>query len=160
VFAAGFGADALITNSFRASYLQDSLAHPDGGFPTVTDGLPPAAPANPLRIAFKANDLRNWTPTAPVLLCGGHDDPTVLYMNTQLMERYWNSSGATASIRVLDVDDDPSIGDDEAALKLAFNTAKEALRVSGGDTAVFENYHAGLVAPFCLTAVQSFFDGF
>jgi len=160
VFARGFGTEALITNAFRLNYLQDSLAHPDGGFPTATDGLPPAAPANPLRIAFKANDLRNWTPTSPVLLCGGHDDPTVLYMNTQLMQTYWSNSGATASIRVLDVDDDPSISDPDATLKLAFNATKEALEVSGGADAVFEAYHAGLVAPFCLAAVQSYFDGF
>ena len=168
VFARGFGTDALITNSFRGSFLQDSLAHPDGGFPTVTDGLPAAAPANPLRIAFKANDLRNWSPTSPVLLCAGHDDPTVLYMNTDLMQRYWSAAGVTASIRVLDVDDDPSIGDDDATLKLAFNSAKASVAAAaigggasdGGAAAVAEAYHSSLVPPFCLAAVQSYFDGF
>lgn len=160
VFARGFGTDALITNAFRASYLQDSLAHPDGGFPAVTDGLPAAAPAHPLRAAFKANDLRNWSPTSPVLLCGGHDDPTVLYFNTDLMQRYWTAAGVTASVRVLDVDEDPSLGDDDATLKLGFNTAKEAIAVSGGAAAVAEAYHSSLVPPFCLAAVQSFFDGF
>lgn len=168
VFARGFGAAALITNSFRLSYLQDSLAQPDGGFPTVTDGRPAAAPTNPLRIAFKANDLRTWSPTSPVLLCAGHDDPTVLYMNTELMQHYWSSAGVTASIRVLDVDDDPSLGDDDAALKLGFNTAKESVALAaiaggasdGGAAAVAEAYHSSLVPPFCLAAVQSFFDGF
>jgi predicted esterase len=168
VFARGFGTENLITNSFRGSYLQDSLAHPDGGFPTVTDGLPAAAPANPLRIAFKANDLRNWSPTSPVLLCAGHDDPTVLYMNTELMQRYWTSVGVTASIRVLDVDDDPSLGDDDATIKLGFNTAKASIAAAaiaggatdGGAVAVAEAYHSSLVPPFCLAAVQSYFDGF
>lgn len=168
VFARGFGTAPLITNAFRGSYLADSLAHPDGGFPTVTDGLPAAAPANPLRIAFKENDLRNWSPTSPVLLCAGHDDPTVLYMNTDLMQRYWTNAGVTAEVRVLDVDDDPSIGDDDAALKLGFNTAKEAVAAAaiaggasdGGAEAVAEAYHSSLVPPFCLAAVQSFFDGF
>lgn len=168
VFARGFGTEALITNTFRASFLQDSLAHPDGGFPTVTDGLPAAAPANPLRIAFKDNDLRNWSPTSPVLLCAGHDDPTVLYMNTDLMQRYWAAAGVTAAIRVLDVDDDPSIDDDDATLKLGFNTAKAAVAAAaiaggasdGGAVAVAEAYHTSLVAPFCLAAVQSYFDGF
>jgi hypothetical protein len=28
----------------------------------------------------------------------------------------------------------------------------------GGDAAVLAAYHAGLVPPFCLTAVKSFFD--
>lgn len=168
VFARGFGTEALITNTFRGSFLQDSLAHPDGGFPTVTDGLPAAAPANALRIAFKDNDLRNWSPTAPVLLCAGHDDPTVLYMNTDLMQKYWASAGAPASIRVLDVDDDPSIDDDDATLKLGFNTAKAAVAAAaiaggasdGGAAAVAEAYHSSLVPPFCLAAAQSFFDGF
>jgi alpha-beta hydrolase superfamily lysophospholipase len=168
VFARGFGTDPLITNAFRASYLQDSLAHPDGGFPTATDGLPPAAPANPLRIAFKANDLRNWSPTAPVMLCAGHDDPTVLYMNTELMQRYWANAGLTDSIHVLDVDDDPSLDDPDATLKLGFNTAKESVAAAaiaggasdGGAQAVAEAYHSTLVPPFCLAAVQSYFDGF
>lgn len=168
VFARGFGTEALITNTFRGSYLQDSLAHPDGGFPTLTDGRPAAAPAHPLRIAFKDNDLRNWSPTSPVLLCAGHDDPTVLYLNTDLMQRYWTSAGVTAPIRVLDVDDDPSIGDDDATLKLGFNTAKGAVAAAaiaggatdGGAAAVAEAYHSNLVPPFCLAAVQSYFDGF
>ena len=168
VFARGFGPDHLITNAFRGAYLQDSLAHPDGGFPTVTDGLPATAPANALRIAFKANDLRNWSPTSPVLLCAGHDDPTVLYMNTDLMQRYWAAAGVTASIRVLDVDDDPSVGDDDATIKLGFNAAKESVRAAaiaggatdGGALAVADAYHSSLVPPFCLAAVQSFFDGF
>lgn len=167
IFARGFGTEFLVTNSFRGSFLQDSLAHPDGGFPTVTDGLPAAAPANPLRIAFKANDLRNWSPTASVLLCAGHDDPTVLYFNTELMQRYWTGAGVTASIRVLDVDDDPSLGDDDAAIKLGFNTAKASIAAAaiaggatdGGAAAVADAYHSSLVPPFCLAAVQSFFDG-
>ncbi|HEY0940078.1 MAG TPA: prolyl oligopeptidase family serine peptidase [Steroidobacter sp.] len=168
VFARGFGTAPLLTNTFRASYLQDSLATPDGGFPTFTDGMPATAPAHPLRIAFKANDLRNWSPTSPVLLCAGHDDPTVLYMNTDLMQRYWANAGVTAGIRVLDVDDDPSLGDDDATLKLAFNAAKASVVAAavaggasdGGAAAVAEAYHSTLVPPFCLAATQSFFDGF
>lgn len=168
VFARGFGPEALITNSYRAAYLQDSLARPDGGFPNTTDGLPAASPTHPLRIAFKANDLRNWSPTSPVLLCAGHDDPTVLYLNTELMQRYWTAAGVTSSFRVLDVDDDPSISDPDATLKLAFNTAKAGVAAAavsggatdGGATAVAEAYHSSLVPPFCLAAVQSYFDGF
>lgn len=168
VFALGFGPDALITNSYRLAYLQDSLARPDGGFPNVTDGLPPTAPMHPLRIAFKANDLRNWSPISPVLLCAGHDDPTVLYLNTELMQRYWSGTGVTSSVHVLDVDDEPSLDDPDVTLKLAFNTAKAAVAASavaggatdGGAAAVAEAYHSTLVPPFCLAAVQSYFDGF
>ena len=167
VFARGFGPEALLTNSYRLAYLQDSLAHPDGGFPVFTDGRPPSAPAHPLRVAFKANDLRDWTPTAPVLLCAGHDDPTVLYLNTDLMQRYWAAAGVTTSLRVLDVDDDPALNDPDLALKTAFNTAKESVALAavaggaadGGAAAVADAYHSTLVPPFCLTAVKSFFDG-
>lgn len=168
VFARGFGTDALITNAYRLGYLQDSLARPDGGFPAVTDGLPATAPMHPLRIAFKSNDLRNWSPTSPVLLCAGHDDPTVLYLNTDLMQRYWTAAGVTASVGVLDVDDDPSVDDPDLTLKLGFNAAKQAVALDaiangatdGGAIAVAEAYHSTLVPPFCLAAVQSYFDDF
>jgi len=159
VFARGFGPDALVTNTYRLSYLQDSLARPDGAFPAYTDGLPAAAPTHPLRIGLKANDLRNWLPTAPVLLCAGNEDPSVLYMNTDLMQRYWSASGVTAPLRVLDVDSDPSLDDPYAALKVGFATLKATVELAEGEAAVAEIYHSTLVPPFCLSAVQSFFDG-
>lgn len=168
VFAQGFGTANLITNAFRGAYLQDSLANPDGGFPAITDGLPAAAPTHPLRVALKANDLRNWSPTSPVLLCAGHDDPTVLYTNTNLIQNYWTAAAVTTPIHVLDVDEDPEIGGDDTTIKLGFNAAKEAVAAAaiaggatdGGAQAVADDYHATLVPPFCLAAVQSYFNGF
>jgi hypothetical protein len=163
VFARGFGAENLVTNAFRLAYLQDAQARPDGGFPTVTDGLPASAPENGLRRAFKTNDLRTWTPTAPVLLCAGNEDPTVLYLNTDLMQRYWAANGA-ANVTVLDLDADLSLSDPYAARKAGFAAAKAAVAADaasrGADPAlaVAEAYHSALVPPFCLSAVQSFFD--
>jgi hypothetical protein len=167
VFAAGFGTENLVTNSYRLAYLQDAQANPDGGFPTVTDGRPAANPQHPLRQALKTNDLRTWTPTSPVLLCAGDEDPTVLYMNTQLIRDYWSANDATAEIRVLDLDSDVSLDDPYAARKLGFAAAKAAIAaaaVSGGATdngvaAVTEAYHSTLVPPFCISAAKSFFDG-
>lgn len=166
VFAAGFGTDFLISNSYRADYLKDALANPDGGFPAVTDGLPPAKPVNTLRQAFRANDLRTWAPTAPVLLCGGDSDPTVFYSNTQLMEGYWAATAPTAPVTVLDIDSTPGANDPYQTLKAEFALAKAAIIVSaiaggasdGGLSAVLNVYHAGLVSPFCLSAAKSFFD--
>jgi hypothetical protein len=149
VFALGFGTDFLITNAYRLSYLQDAQTSPDGGFPAVTDGLPPVNPSHPLRRALKTNDLRTWVPNVPVQLCGGSEDPTVFFFNTALMQQYWAARSPPAAITVLDVE---SQG--------AFVTAKELLRVAGGDSAVLADYHAGLVPPFCLAATKSFFDGF
>jgi alpha/beta superfamily hydrolase len=157
VFAIGFGADHLLTNDFRLAYLQDSEAHPDGGFPTLTDGLPPAEPEHPLRQALKANDQRAWSPASPMLLCAGNGDPAVLYLNTELMQDFWASE---TTVTVLDIDSDVTSDDPFELQKLQFSTAKELLDLIGGDTDVLENYHAGLVAPFCLSAARSFFGAF
>ena len=159
VFAQGFGPDHLVANAFRLSYLQDAQANPDGSFPTVLDNRPAANPANGLRRAFKRNDLRVWVPTAPVFLCGGADDPTVLFMNTQLIQAYWSANGVTAPVTVLDLESPITSSDPDAARKAAFAVAKEAIEADGGDAAVQESYHSTLVPPFCLSAVKSFFDG-
>ena len=166
VFAQGFAADHLIANAYRLQYLQDAKAKPDGGFPTITDGLPPSAPANALRQDLKTNDLRDWTPTAPVMLCGGKLDPTVFFFNTQLMQNYWTANPPPVAPVVLDVDSAAGAADPYADLKAGFTAAKDALRVQavvggasdGGDQAVLDAYHAGLVPPFCLSAVKSFFE--
>jgi alpha/beta superfamily hydrolase len=157
VFALGFGTDHLLSNDFRLAYLQDADSEPDGGFPTLVSGLPPADPGHPMRRALKVNDQRAWTPTSPMLLCAGNADPAVLYLNTELMQTYWSSA---TSVSVLDIDSDVESGDPYATQKIQFAVAKEILELSGGDDEVLENYHAGLVAPFCLSAVKSFFDGF
>src|SRR5271163_2798436 len=93
VFAMGFASsDYLVLNSYRLSYLQDEQANPDGGFPTTTTGLPAASPMNTLRQDLKTNDLRNWTPTIPTLLCAGDEDPEVFFFNTQLIQEYWSKN--------------------------------------------------------------------
>jgi hypothetical protein len=167
VFAMGFGADNLILNTYRLAYLEDAVAAPDGGFPSVTTGLPAANPGNALRQDLKLNDLRGWTPTAPVLLCGGDEDPTVFYFNTQLMQAYWAGHMPSSTLGILDVDGASSGADPYANLKTAFVAAKALVAgaaviggaTDGGAAAVLADYHTGLVAPFCLAAVRSFFDG-
>lgn len=167
VFAMGFGADNLILNTYRLAYLEDAVAAPDGGFPTVTTGLPAANPGDSLRQDLKLNDLRDWTPTTPVLLCGGEEDPTVFYFNTQLMQAYWTVHMPSAAVGVLDIDAASSGADPYANLKSAFAAAKALVAgaaviagaTDGGAAAVRADYHAGLVAPFCVAAVRSFFDG-
>lgn len=165
VFAAGFGADHLVTNAYRLQYLRDAQASPDGGFPNQTTGVPPASPANTLRQDLKTNDLRNWTPTAPVLLCGGNADPSVFFLNTQLMQQYWATKTPSGQVTVLDVD---SSGGPYAAIKDEFRAAKDLIAADavlhgatdGGAAAVLQVYHATLVPPFCLMAVTSFFDSY
>ena len=166
-FALGFGTNNLVTNAYRLAYLQDAAANPDGGFPTTTTDVPAAAPMNTLRQNLKTNDLRNWSPMAPVLLCAGDSDPTVFYLNTQLIQGYWAGNASASSVTVLDVDSSPSSGDPYTDEKNGFAAAKAAVAAAavvggatdGGAMAVLQDYHATLVPPFCLDAVKSFFDG-
>jgi hypothetical protein len=167
VFAQGFGSAYLITNAYRLAYLQDRQANPDGGFPTTTTGLPAAAPANALRQDLKTNDLRNWTPTAPLLLCAGDQDPDVFFFDTQLMQGYWVKNSPSAPFSVVDIDSSATTNDPYADEKIGFAAAVAAVEVAaiaggagdGGHGAVLAHYHAQLVPPFCLAAVKSFFDG-
>ncbi len=167
-FALGFGPSPLVTNAYRLGYLQDAQAHPDGGFPTTTTDVPATGAANTLRQDLAKNDLRNFNPTAPVLLCGGDDDPTVFYLNTQLMQGYWAAHAPSAQVTALDVDSAVGANDPYGDVKNGFAAAKAAVVASaiaggatdGGTAAVLTDYHAGLVPPFCLYAVEKFFNGF
>jgi pimeloyl-ACP methyl ester carboxylesterase len=168
VFAMGFAStDYLVVNSYRLSYLQDEQANPDGGFPITTTGLPPAAPTNTLRQDLKTNDLRNWTPTMPMLLCAGDEDPEVFFFNTQLMQAYWANTAPSAPATVLDIASAPTANDTFTDEKDAFTAAVAVVELAaiaggatdGGQAAVLADYHAQLVPPFCLAAVKSFFDG-
>ena len=172
LFALGFGTSNLITNSSRLNYLLDALAHPDGAVPALTNALPAASPAYPMRVAAKKNDLRSWTPTRPVLLCAGSGDPTVFYnVNTQLMQGFWTSPSPAAPaaglLTVLNVDS-PAAGaaDPYAAAKAGFAQAKAGTAAAavaagasdGGASAVVQVYHGGLVPPFCNAAARGFFQ--
>jgi pimeloyl-ACP methyl ester carboxylesterase len=168
VFAMGFASsDYLILNSYRLSYLSDQKTNPDGGFPTSTTGLPAASPTNALRQDLKTNDLRDWTPTMPTLLCGGDEDPDVFFFNTQLMQAYWSKNAPSAPVTVLDVASSPTANDPYSNEKDAFSAEVTAVKVAaiaggaadGGHAAVLKAYHTQLVPPFCLAAVKSFFDG-
>lgn len=166
VFALGFGTNNLMKNSYRLSYLADAQAHPDGGWPTTTTGTATTAAALPLRKALARNDLRDWTPNAPILVCGGSGDPIVFWSNTLLMQGYWASRApASARIGILDVDSAAVSGEPYAGIKQDFARAKQLVAAAavlqgasdGGARAVAEVYHAPLVPPFCLAAVNSFF---
>lgn len=164
--ALGFGSNNLVTNNYRLGYLLDAVAHPDGAVPNFSNGLP-GAPAHPLRKALKTNDLRNWAsgPSRPTLLCGGNSDPTVYFMNTNLMKNRWATLPA-GRLNTLDVDTAPAGATDPfAAAKVGFAQAKAAIAAAavaggatdGGQSAIVGQYH-GLVAPFCLTAARGFFQ--
>ena len=170
LFALGFGTSNLVRNAYRLSMLEDQIANPDGAYPVSTTAMAPAAsPAQPLRQAFKRNDLRNWVPRAPVLLCGGHLDPTVFFFNAEIEQAYWkNAHVAPGLTNILDVNSAPGVGDPFAAVKTGFAQAETAVAqqavlagaTDGGVSAVLQAYHADLVAPFCMVAARGFFSNF
>ncbi|WP_227429129.1 alpha/beta hydrolase family protein [Psychrobacter sp. I-STPA6b] len=93
-FAWGFGDNYLISTPYRAKYVADIIANPDGLVPEPTK-LPFAAlaPQHSLRAAFKANDLRTYAPKAPTLLCGAHQDPSVFFdVNSTAMAGIWKET--------------------------------------------------------------------
>jgi len=177
-FAPGFGAlnalthDAsnLVKDSYRVAYVSDVLQHPDGALLPQPTFMQAAAPTNTLRIAFKTNDLRNWTPTSPVFLCGGAQDPTVFFpVNTSVMQAYWTYVAPVAAPQLLTVLDLESAitgpTDPFALAKGGFAQAKALTATAAGGgaagaQAVTQAYHGGLVPPFCTAAVRGFFSQF
>jgi len=82
------------------------------------------------------------------------------------MQGYWASHApASASIGVLDLETAVLPNDPYGTLKQEFAAAKALVAANavaqgatdGGALAVAAAYHATLVAPFCFTAVRSFF---
>ena len=165
VFALGFGAGNLITNSYRLAWLTDAQANPDGAF-QPSPGCPAASPGLAMRAALKQNDLRNWLPSAPVLLCGGDQDPEVFWLNAQLEQNYWlGQSAAVASDRArsgrFDRHRRPLFrGEDAVRTRQGRRGSRGDCQgaTDGGYEAVETAYHTTLLPPFCLGAVKSFFD--
>lgn len=165
LFALGFGATNLIKNSYRAAYVQDALANPDNALATSpTTYQPPAAPQNAVRKLLKQNDLRSFKPTAPVLLCGGAQDPTVFYsVNTSVMAGLWGAQGVT-NFKLLDLEGGTSTMPGAATFQGLFASAKSATAAAAGSnpiaqaTAVTLAYHGTLVPPYCNKAAKTFFD--
>lgn len=163
LFALGFGPDPLVSNAQRQAYLEDAIMRPDGLVPERTTGMPAAMPGHPMRQALKANDLRDWVPRRPMLLCGGQADPTVFFaLNTGVLQALWSAPSPAAMppgmLRVLDVDSPVSGPNDPyAGVKAGFALAKASAAAQGGPAAALLLYHGALVPPFCHLAARSFF---
>jgi len=151
LYALGFGAGNLVQNQVRVNYALDLVSNLDNGLttfgncfggnnpndpnctaPTPTAyGKAAATPVLGLRADLYLNDLRDWFPQAPVMLCGGSKDPVVAYpINTGIMSLWWQTNGVpvartaaqlpTSLVTVLDLETGLGQGDPFAQAEGAF----------------------------------------
>lgn len=112
--AFGFGFDKtnyMIKTDYRAGYLADAQSNPDWGVAylkgmTQYVPVPAANPTHPLRQALKANDLRSYTPSMPLVMCGGNQDPMVFFdVNAGLVNQLWSTqNNANLKYAMVDMD--------------------------------------------------------
>jgi poly(3-hydroxybutyrate) depolymerase len=163
LFDLGFGNPYLISNAYRVAYVDDAVVNSDqaemtlvgGGTLSASDIALAAAPAIGLRQDFKLNDMRNggWFPEEPMLMCGGDQDPTVFFTNTEIMAALWSPYVQGNLVSVLDLNGTPAGG--FAALQGAFQSTYAQLVAADGPAAI-ESYHT-TEAPFCMAAARGFF---
>jgi predicted esterase len=167
-----YGPNNLIKQSFLTQAAGDIQGNPCPG-----NALPPTAaslsttspldckPSTGFRKAAVANDLRNWVPTRPMLMCGGANDPTVNFASTRATSGYFRAKGMPSSLlSVVDLEDSAAIdaystaraGFAQAKALLAQNTSGSA---SDKAQAVTLAYHGTLAPPFCLASARGFFQG-
>lgn len=195
--AFSFGFDAaqyLVKNDYRLGYLADAQKNVDWAVPylqgyTNYSPVPATLPEHPLRKALKANDLRGYLPTMPVIMCGGNQDPMVFFdVNTSLMKTLWdtdtNKTSAT-KLGIIDIDvtnratrqkpvyqtlgfdtvNNNSIQSQSEKMQAGFaskvqNIAAIATANGGNPSqAVAMQYH-GLVTPYCMGVAQTLFSQF
>lgn len=195
--AFSFGFDAaqyLIKNDYRLEYLADAQKNVDWAVPylqgyTNYNPVPATLPEHPLRKALKANDLRGYLPTMPVIMCGGNQDPMVFFdVNSSLMKKLWdtdtNKTSAT-KLGIIDIDvtnratrqkpvyqtlgfdtvNNNSIQSQSEKMQAGFaskvqNIAANAAANGGNPSqAVAMQYH-GLVTPYCMGVAQTLFSQF
>lgn len=184
----------LIQNNYRLAYLTDMKKNVDWAIPYLqgmTKLIPIAAttPENPLRKALKANDLRGYLPNAPVIMCGGNQDPMVFFdVNTSLMNAVWqadNQKTSQTKIGMIDIDMTNQVtrqkplyqttgfspvmdGDIKAQttkMQVGFATEMQKIAQAAAanavppDQAVMMQYHT-LVTPYCMGVAQKMFAQF
>lgn len=167
-----YGANNLIRQSYLTQAASDIQSNPCAGnaLPTTAASVGTATPLDckpttGFRRAAVANDLRNWVPTKPVLMCGGANDPTVNFASTRATAGYFRAKGMpAAALTVVDLEDSGA-NDAYSAARAGFAQAKSLLAqntpgsATDKATAVTQAYHGTLAPPFCLASARGFFQG-
>ena len=195
--AFSFGFDTtqyLVKNDYRLGYLADAQKNIDWAVPylqgnTNYSPVPATLPEHPLRKALKANDLRGYLPTMPVIMCGGNQDPVVFFdVNSSLMKTLWDTDTnktSTTKLGIIDIDitnratrqkpvyqtlgfdtvNNNSIQSQSEKMQAGFasevqNIAAIATANGGNPSqAVAMQYH-DLVTPYCMGVAQTLFSQF
>ncbi|MEJ8858087.1 prolyl oligopeptidase family serine peptidase [Variovorax robiniae] len=170
--AINYGPDNLVRQSYLTTWATDVAATPCAGnaLPATTASLSTASPLDckpglGLRKAAVANDLRNWLPTRPVLMCGGAQDPTVNFASTLATAGYFRARGMPAtSLSVVDLEASGT-GDAYDAARAGFAQAKATERANTAGTEADKDqsvqfaYHGQLVPAYCMQSARTFFQG-
>lgn len=123
-------------------------------------------PKNAMRRAAVKNDLRNWLPQRPVLMCGGGLDPTVSFRSTLATAAYFRANGMPDDrLKVIDLEETPASTDSFAPFHYGFRAMSalswdifNPVAVRDKSRATLDTYHAALVSPPCLLAARDFFE--
>lgn len=151
--------NSLLKTSYVAPLLADIAAIPC----PATSSINPldCASTHPARKAWFKNDLRTWTPTGPMLMCGGHGDTEVYFDNAVLTYAYFQAHGlADGLVAVLDVDSPATVNDPYARAKASFVAARQLLVAAGEDPNSQNNYHGFTAFAGCSVAARDYFSTF
>ena len=108
-------------------------------------------PVNALYLTAQKNDLLGWSPRAPVLLCGGANDPTIPpALHQQVLKADFDHRGVTNVVSV-DVD---------AQVQAIFAPGGQAPTdpTSEAFATYYGNYHPTYEPPLCLAQARGLFD--
>ena len=187
LYKAGFDPSRyLVSTAFRAAYVADVVANPDSGAPvdgsapklTTTVPTMPAHPRSLLRRDLEANDLRNYTPSMPLLMCGGYADPEVFWdqgagaMTSVLRSKVAAHPGLRFATLDLDIgagttgtyvehgltaSGNAALRSIATRLQAAFTAFQHAVVTAKGAQVGMEAYHVDAV-PYCMVAARTFFE--
>jgi dienelactone hydrolase len=162
IYETGFGPDYLINDEFRIKYLQDIEANPDGSFPEHTTGLAPAQSALGLRRALIKNDLRNWTPQNPLMMCAGPGDGAVDFrFGAEAMVKYWSNPAhapAPGVVSYLNFEAPIEAGEQFERLKRSFLAERDQIESAQKMPVWVDPYHQIVLPRYCYLAAREYFD--
>lgn len=111
------------------------------------------------------NDLRNYTPQSPLLLCGGSRDPSVPFFNATAAAEYFSEHGAPPT--VVDLEELGAQDEFRDARRSFVLISEEAMKRAQEDAPksgrsanelLMDAYHARLAGAPCLLAARSYFN--